>query len=173
MHHPNLEGLNWFLAQVMPMIKQTPKNPIKLSIYGSKMPDEVKKLESDIIDPAGFVEELEDAYHQHRIFVAPLLSGAGIKGKVIGALAHGVPCVLTPTAAEGIGLRHMHDCIIAETPAEWKAAIETLYNDKALWQKISDNARAYMSDSFSTEKGIERMRATFEAVDLFSPLDAN
>ncbi|MDG1530729.1 MAG: glycosyltransferase [Paracoccaceae bacterium] len=170
MHHPNLEGLNWFLAQVMPMIKQTPKNPIKLSIYGSKMPDEVKKLESDIIDPAGFVEELEDAYHQHRIFVAPLLSGAGIKGKVIGALAHGVPCVLTPTAAEGIGLRHMHDCIIAETPAEWKAAIETLYSDQALWQKISDNARAYMSDSFSTEKGIERMRATFEAVDLLRKL---
>jgi len=171
MHHPNVEGLNWFLAQVMPGLPQSAKTPIKLSIYGSKMPAEFKKLKSDVIDPAGFVPELADAYHRHRIFVAPLLSGAGIKGKVIGALAHGIPCVLSPTAAEGIGLRHMHDCMIAQTPAEWRTAIETLYKDQALWQKIADNARAFMADAYSFDKGLGHMQVAFEEVSLFSGIE--
>lgn len=169
LHSPNAEAVVWFARQVMPRLAAG--NPdLQFVIYGSAMTDEIKALESDQIRPEGFVEKIADAYDQHRIFVAPLLSGAGIKGKVLAALAHGVPCVLTPTAAEGIGVRHGHDCLIATTPTEWQDAIGHLMADDALWQKISDNARDYVRQSFSFETGRDLMRAAFESADLYSPV---
>jgi glycosyltransferase involved in cell wall biosynthesis len=134
------------------------------------MSGEIRALASDRIHPHGFVDDLAEAYDRHRIFVAPLLSGAGVKGKVLAALAHGVPCVLTPTAAEGIGLRHGYDCLIATTPVEWCEAIQRLQRDDDLWQTLSGNAREYVAQTFSFAAGRARMRAAFEAVELYSPV---
>jgi len=133
------------------------------------MTDEIKALASDTVKPVGFVSELADAYDPHRIFVAPLLSGAGIKGKVLEALARGIPCVLSPVAAEGIGLRHGHDCFVARTPDEWIVAIMQLEQDDGLWQTMSDMARSFMAESYSFERGRTAMRAIFEAADMFLP----
>ncbi|WP_428929908.1 glycosyltransferase [Marinibacterium sp. SX1] len=167
-HHPNTEAVQWFARQVMPMLQ--PEHPeLEFTMYGSAMPDEVKGLANEQIKAEGFVKEISDAYDRHLVFVAPLLSGAGIKGKVLAALAHGVPCVLTPTAAEGIGVRHEHDCMIATSAMEWRDAISALINDPEMWQRMSDNARAYVGHTFSFETGRGLMRQAFEAVDLYSP----
>lgn len=166
-HHPNAEGLRWFCSEVMPMIAAPDTT---LSIYGSGMTDDIRALADRFVTPVGFVEEAAQAYDRHRVFIAPLLSGAGIKGKVIGALAHGIPTVLTPTAAEGIGLRHRHDCMIVETPQDWAEAIQRLTTDNALWSSLSKAGRAYATERFSFNAGREKMKAAFEAVDLFGAI---
>lgn len=51
----------------------------------------------------GFAETLDGVSHDHRVFVAPLLSGAGIKGKILESMAFNLPTVLTDIAAEGTG----------------------------------------------------------------------
>ncbi len=172
LHFPNAEGIEWFAGSVMPLLNaERSSAPIKLTIYGAQMGDEVRDLASDVIDPVGFIEDVAEAYDRHRVFIAPLVSGAGIKGKVLGALAHGIPCVLSPIAAEGIGLRHGQDCMIASTPQEWTEAITALEGDDALWQSVSEAGRAYVSERFSFAKGREKMRAAFEAVDIFLSVD--
>ena len=163
-HHPNTEGVIWFCREVMPLLDRA-KTP--LSIYGSGMGEDIRSLAGEGIDPVGFVDDVADAYDRHRIFVAPLLSGAGIKGKVLSALAHGIPCVLSPVAAEGIGLRHGHDCMVVERPQDWADAIAALSGDDALWAAVSKAARGYAAQRFSFAAGREKMRAAFEAVDLF------
>jgi len=164
-HHPNNEGVTWFCREVMPQL-ETQK--LKLSIYGSGMDDEIKGLANEWIEPVGYIEDVADAYQQHRVFVAPLLSGAGMKGKVVHALAYGIPTVLSPTAAEGIGLRHGHDCLIAKTTQEWVDSITLLTEDDELWKAISAAARSYAASQFSFAAGKEKMMAALEAVDLFS-----
>jgi O-antigen biosynthesis protein len=164
-HHPNAEGLRWFWREVMPQLEH---HEMQLTIYGSGMDDELKELASKLIHPVGYIEDVAEAYQRHRIFVAPLLSGAGVKGKVIHALAYGIPTVLTPTAAEGIGLRHGHDCLIAKKPKDWGEAITRLYHDNELWVSISQAARSYAASQFSFAAGKLTMKAALEAVDLFS-----
>ena len=165
-HAPNSEAMLWFVRTVMPRLVSRDADLV-LSIYGSHMPDEIKRLASEAVKPVGFVQEISDAFNGHRIFVAPLLSGAGIKGKVLEAMAHGVPCVLSPVAAEGIGVRNGKDCMIAHTADEWVEAILKLQTDGEFWHLISENARTHVRDSYSFASGRLQMRAILEAAELF------
>lgn len=165
-HPPNAEAIDWFAREVMlPLGGIRPD--IMLSIYGARMSPEIKALRAANIEPVGFVENQADAYRPHRIFVAPLQTGAGIKGKVLSALSYGVPCVLSPIAAEGIGLRDGHDCLIARTSDEWVTAIMRLYDDVELWEKLSANARDYVAKTCSFEQGRKEMSQAFESIGMF------
>lgn len=102
-HGPNIDGIVWFCENIFPKVIE--KNPnIKLNIVGSKAPDKVLNLKSFNVNVLGFVsdEELEELYKECRVSVAPLRYGAGIKGKIIEAIANGIPVVTTTCGAEGI-----------------------------------------------------------------------
>ncbi|MEM5518909.1 glycosyltransferase [Henriciella sp. AS95] len=165
-HHPNAEGIEWFARTIMPRLSSS-QPETTLSIYGSSMSSQIKALACENIEPVGFVEHVRDAFDPHRIFVAPLLSGAGLKGKVMSAMSHGIPCVLSPVAAEGIGLRNGYDCLIAESEEDWCTAIEKLNSDDALWNTISQNSLRYLEETYSFEKGRKQMLAAFETADLY------
>ncbi|MEJ8572069.1 glycosyltransferase [Microbaculum marinum] len=165
-HPPNVEAVEFFVRSIMPALSKE-KNKIVFHIYGSRTPDSVRKLESEYVKVHGYVDDVGDVYNNCRVFVAPLLSGAGIKGKVLSAFAHGVPTVLSPIAVEGTGARSGHDCLVAESPEEWIEAIARLYTDKALWQKISKGGQSLIDDSYSFDVGVKAMRRAFEAVDLY------
>ncbi|MGL6211676.1 MAG: glycosyltransferase [Paracoccaceae bacterium] len=166
LHFPNVDGAEWVAREVMPAVASVLPGT-QLSIYGSGMGDSIRALASPNILPVGFVKDVSQAFDPHLVFLAPLLSGAGIKGKVLGAMAAGIPCVLSPIAAEGIGLRSGTDCLIARSTADWVDAIQRLHLDADLWQAISENARAYVGSAFSFTNARADMRAAFEAVDIF------
>lgn len=165
-HHPNAEGITWFIREVLPAVTSA-LGDVPLTLYGADMPDNIRALASTQVRPHGYVPDLASAFASHRVFVAPLLSGAGIKGKVLAALAHGIPCVLSPIAAEGIGLRSGHDCFIAETPRDWLRALSRLTAEDDLWQSLSQNARSYLNERYSFAAGRNLMRRAFEAADLY------
>jgi glycosyltransferase involved in cell wall biosynthesis len=162
-HLPNREAAVWFCNDILP---QLPKQCRELHLYGSGLDDEMRRLQSDDVNVVGFVKDVAQAY-RHRIFVAPLLSGAGVKGKVLSALAHGIPTVLTPIAAEGIEIRSGVEAMIAETPEDWVRHIEQLMTDRKAWSTMSDAAVRFARERYSFSLGQDKMRAAFEALDLF------
>jgi GT2 family glycosyltransferase len=166
--YPNTEGLKWFCKDVMPMLAE---HQLQLSIYGSNLGDEIKDLANEWILPFGHIKDVADVYENHRVFVAPLLSGAGVKGKVVSALAYGIPTVLTPVAAEGIGLRHGFDCLIARHPEEWVSAILTLCYQDDRWHALSRESRNYAASHFSFQEGRQRIKEAFEAIDLYNHME--
>ncbi len=156
--------MKWFVSNIMPLFN----GKVELSIYGSSLTDEMKlKLKHKNVNCVGFIDDVEEVYAKHLVFIAPLLSGAGIKGKVIGALISGIPTVLSPIAAEGTSLRHKNDCLIAKTNQEWTSSILDLMNDKSLWDKISSNSINYAKDQYSFESGKNQMKKILESVDLY------
>lgn len=164
-HRPNVEGIHYFVREVMPLLRKVLPG-VPLRIYGSRMPDEVRSLEGADIVPEGAVAEVSEAFDRCRVFVAPLLSGAGIKGKVISALAHGVPSVISPVAAEGTGVRDGLDVRIATTPREWCDAIVALYQDASIWRQVSQSAQALVARRYGIAEGLRTMREAFRAAGL-------
>lgn len=164
-HPPNLEAMRRFTTEVMPGLRKRIPG-ITLKIYGSHMTDEVHALAAPDIHICGRVETVADVYDSARVFVAPLISGAGIKGKVISALAHGIPCVLSPIAAEGIGLRHGEEALIADPPKAWLDAIASLYQDRVRWENVSVAALNFALHHYSFERGREQMQTAIESTGL-------
>ena len=165
-HPPNVEAVEYFVAHVMPNLKA--KQPdIKFNVYGSHLPKKLLDLEDDTIIMHGYIEELDEVYDDNRIFIAPLQSGAGIKGKVLGAIAYGIPTILSPVAAEGIGLRDGVETLIAETPEQWLEAIEKLYNNPSLWLSISQAGKNYIDTFYSFSAGKKMMGKALESADIF------
>lgn len=165
-HPPNAEAVDFFVEQVLPELRiQLPE--LQFNIYGSAMPDRFRALADDVVNPVGYVESVETVYHSNRVFIAPLLTGAGIKGKVLGALAHGIPSVLSPVAAESTGVRDGVDCLIARDPDEWVEAIVRLYSDKERWEQMSQSATGFTRDNYSFAEGREKMRRALGLVGLY------
>ncbi len=102
MHEPNLDGLDWLAERVMPLVHA--KLPeMRLTVAGSGIAaDMAKLLTARGVDLRGYVPDLSPLYAEARLAVAPLRFGAGVKGKVLEAWAHGLPIVMTKIAAEGL-----------------------------------------------------------------------
>jgi glycosyltransferase involved in cell wall biosynthesis len=142
---------------------------VKLKVVGSKAPQEVLDLEGPTVEVLGYVADLDEAFAHARVFVAPLLAGAGIKGKVIEAMSKGVPSVLSPVAAEATGLVAGVDCRIVRTPPEWAEAIAELYGSKKTWDFTAEHALAAARRRFSFEAGVAQMREALGMIDVYGP----
>lgn len=164
-HPPNLEAVTFFVRDVMPLLR-TALPGVRFRVYGSAAPTALYDLAADDVVIEGFVENLADLFDTCRIFVAPLLSGAGIKGKVLDALAYGVPSVLSPVAAEATGIRDGLEAVIAREPDDWVAAITRLYEDPEVWTAMSGAALAFVRDFYSFEAGRKAMQAALSELDL-------
>jgi glycosyltransferase involved in cell wall biosynthesis len=128
------------------------------------MPDFIteykKKYKLLTVLPDVPVDELNDLYTRARIAIVPLLSGAGVKGKVIEAFAKGVPVAGTDVAFEGMPktegfLYKGHNSAQALTEEILK-----LYNDRSYWDKLAAFGKEYVLKNFSREN----MREVFKSV---------
>ena len=154
-HGPNVDAVRWFVEHVMPLLRASLPG-LRFFIYGADVPPAVEALQSEDVSVLGFVEDVAEVYDRCRVFVAPLRYGAGLKAKVAGALARGVPCVLSPIAAEGFSVDGV--ARIATNPREWESAIRVLHGDRASWQAMSTAALTYGARTFSFKRALERFR---------------
>jgi len=162
-HPPNAQAARFFAKSVMPLLRAQLPN-VCFNIIGSGARAVVPELVSKCVRVLGYVPSLTEHLDGARVFVAPLLTGAGLKGKVLDAISHGVPCVLSPVAAEGTGLTDGVDCLIANSPEEWADRVARLYSDEALWSRISENARRLAQDFYSFERAKSTLRAALDSI---------
>jgi polysaccharide biosynthesis protein PslH len=119
---PNLEGLRWLVAEVLPRVwAQRPE--VRLRVVGRGLPNEAW-------DPRlvrlGFVDALADAYDGVAAVVVPLREGGGSPMKLVEALAYGVPIVATPVATRGLAVRDGEHVREAANPEAFAAALLAL-----------------------------------------------
>jgi glycosyltransferase involved in cell wall biosynthesis len=162
-HTPNVDAVKWLYNEIAPALYDKDLD-IKFKILGSKMPQEIEKMDSDKFKCIGFVEDdvLAKYLCKAKIFIAPLRYGAGFKGKIAMAMNYGVPVVTTEIGSEGIGLTHEENAMIANNAEGIVSCIEKLYKDESLWNKISTNGLQHIKASFSIESAMKVMQKILE-----------
>lgn len=139
-HKPNIDAVKYLSKEIMPIVWA--KNPaIKLTLLGSNPSSEVLELASEKIAVTGYVEDVSDYFNNSRVFAAPLRFGAGMKGKIGQSLSYALPVVTSSIGAEGIGLVADRDYFLATTAQEFADQILRLYENKALWEQLSNYSK--------------------------------
>lgn len=147
-HTPNVDAVKWFAKDIFPYVDSKPD--MTFSIIGSDMPPEIAGLKSEKIETIGYVtdEELEEIYKRIKLVVIPLRYGAGIKGKVIEAMFHGIPVLSTTVGMEGIPHITKAD-LIADDAESFKKTLEDIYSDDMLLNEISCEVTAIIREHYS------------------------
>ena len=140
-HVPNVEALDWFLQHVFPIILQ--KRPsVRLILIGSDAPPRHSLPDIANIELVGFVEDVRVALSEYAVFICPILSGSGVRVKLLEAFAAGIPVVSTVVGAEGLTEQHGEICALADDPGDFAAKTLALLDDPASAAQMAARARA-------------------------------
>ncbi|MEY3019210.1 MAG: hypothetical protein RLZZ272_194 [Actinomycetota bacterium] len=166
-HPPNVDAARWLVEAIVPELRALGVTE-RVVVVGSKAPSDVLALtDRELgVEVLGFVPDLAPVFARARVFVAPLRYGAGFKGKVVTAMEHGVPTVLTPIAAEGMGLTDGLDMVVADGAAEIAAAITTLLRDDARWMEVVTTAGGALERQWGAAAAVQHVRGLVEACGL-------
>lgn len=148
-HPPNTDAAKWFVNDILPEIRST-IGDVEVYLIGSNPSDEVKALASSKVIVTGYVtdEQLLAHYLNARVAVVPLRYGAGIKNKVIEAMAYGTPLVTTEIGAQGLdGLVDVTP--VASSATEFAAYVCGIINDDQKWRTSSNNGALFVEKNFS------------------------
>lgn len=151
-HTPNQEGLRWLLSEVMPRIDWSlPGMATGLDLIGKGWTKEWVEManRSNLkVHITGFVEHLEDVA-RGSIMVVPILSGSGMRMKILEGSALATPIVTTTVGVEGIALTHDESCLIADTPESFARALERLMTDAQLHHRLCTEAQNVFESRYS------------------------
>ncbi len=149
---PNIEGLERFIRQVFPLVREEAPQA-RLLIAGRDAPPALERLALGTtgVDYLGPVVDAESLYGRARVFVEATRSGGGTKLKILNALARGLPVVASREAAEGIDVRGGEHLLITGDDEGMAGEVASLLSDGALWAKLSDNGRALVREKYVAE----------------------
>jgi GT2 family glycosyltransferase len=162
-HRPNEDAVLFFMREIYPLVLKLLPN-VRLDIIGDYASAAVSAYNSEKVRIPGYVPDVEPYLRGRRVFIAPLRFGAGVKGKVGEAMAHGIPVVTTTIGAEGFGLTHGLDVMIGDEPQAFADAIQQLYLQEDLWQRVSHNGRIRIEKHFTPEVISEIINSSIKQV---------
>ncbi|MBO4489602.1 MAG: glycosyltransferase [Bacteroidales bacterium] len=141
---PNVEGIEWFLDEVWPeILKEQPA--LTFTIAGHHIPESLYERQDQNVQMVGSVPDANEFMLQHDIMIVPLLSGSGIRIKIIEGMALGKVVVTTSVGAQGLDVENGKHLFIADTPEEFVAVINKCVATPDICSIIGENAREFIS----------------------------
>jgi glycosyltransferase involved in cell wall biosynthesis len=140
---PNSGGIRWFADEVWPaVLRELPD--ARLEVVGRGPTPEVLTLDGrpgiTVVGPV----PLMDPYFAHaHVVVVPILTGAGIRVKIVEAMANGRAIVSTSLGWEGLPDVHPdEDLLVADEPSRFAQEVVRLLRDPQLRAQLAARARA-------------------------------
>lgn len=141
---PNIEGIEWFLDKVWPkVVNNYPK--LTFSIAGRNIPEKLSNRINKNLLIEGEVPDAQLFMLSKDIMIVPLLSGSGVRVKIIEGMALGKTIISTSIGAEGLDVVDGKNILIANTPEEMIEAIGQCVKSPDICKFIGENARLYVS----------------------------
>ncbi len=160
---PNDEGIHWFIDEVLP--KTVEKVPdFVYHLAGRNMPEWLTTLNDPHVNVIGEVPDAKEFVTNHDVAIVPLLSGSGIRIKIIESMAMGKTVITTRVGAEGILYDEEVNIIIAENKAKMVEAIRSLNENPQTAVRIGQAARRLIEETYDNRKIIARLLMFYEQI---------
>lgn len=144
---PNQEGLWWFFNKVWPLVlKKLPH--LKFYLAGRNASEKMRNIKAENMVFVGEVESATDFINSKAIGVVPLLSGSGMRIKIIEGMALGKPQITTKIGAEGNPAEDGKHLMIADDPQEFADKIIQLSENRELFDQMAEDAFDFVKSHF-------------------------
>ena len=151
-HYPNREGLVWFMENIWEKVRV--RHPeIEFIVIGKWKKSIVKKYKS--VQFLGFVKDFSTVL-QGSIMIVPILSGSGIRIKILDGINCGCPIVSTSVGIEGLNFKDEIDCIIEDDVDMFVDRLYALMKDEEKQKRLRKNAKTTLDKLYSNEVLIKR-----------------
>ena len=148
---PNQQAIQWFLEEIWPKVLSV-KSEAKFYIAGRNLPDWIKTIKIPGVVVEGEIPSAADFINSKEIMVVPLLSGSGMRIKIVEGLALGKCIISTSIGAEGIACTQDKNILIADTAEQFAQKIINCLDDESLVHTIGKNARLLAEQDYDNDK---------------------
>ena len=160
---PNQLAATSLVREVLPAVRASIP-AARLTLVGADPPPAIRRLASDAVTVTGWVPDVRPYLAAATCFVSPLTEGAGMRNKILEALAMEVPVVATPLSCDGIGVHPGQDVLFGPTPPALANQVVALLGDQALRRRIGQAGRVLVTREYSWEAVASRYEALYAEV---------
>ena len=148
-YEPNVSAVCYFVNKLFPQLKRLFPDLI-FKVIGSQPLKKIRKL-NDIegIEVTGFVDNPYNVIHESQLFIAPMVSGAGIQNKILEAMKMGKAVITTSIGAEGLNKLTGREIIVCNSDEELINNIIDLLLNEEKSNLLGKQAKAYIEKYYS------------------------
>ncbi len=161
-HFPNIDGVKWYLNKIHPRVKREVAG-YRFLVVGTGDTSRLQEISGDdqTVVYTGKVDDIIPHILRGKVCVLPLISGAGIRGKLNQYSIAGRPSVSTGIGNLGLNYPDGEAVLLADDPRDFAAAVVRLLTDDTLNAKIAAKAKAYAEANFTWDSHLDRLVAIY------------
>jgi len=158
MYGPNAAAARFLINELMPLMRNATR-ACRLVLVGGMPTAEMLAAarNDDRIVVTGTVPDVRPFLRTASVVVVPLFQGSGTRFKILEAFAARVPVITTPVGADGLDVEHGTHVLIAETSAEFAAAVEHIWTDPDLVERLTRQAYNLVRQNYSWDAACRRI----------------
>ncbi|MEI6312111.1 MAG: glycosyltransferase [Bacteroidota bacterium] len=158
---PNLEGIQWFIDKIFPsVLSSCPET--NLYIGGRNIPTSFYENKHQNIHILGEIKEVNELMNAHQIMIVPLLTGSGMRIKIIEAMFYGKCIVSTTIGAEGIDDENsIYRC---DNESIFATEIIQLLNNSSLQMQKGEKAKRIAQNKYSALQVSSQLLSYFQKI---------
>jgi len=158
----NVNAILYFYNEIYSSIQRRIPE-VKLYIVGSNPSNELLKLTSDeSVVVTGYVEDIRPYLAKASVALAPMISGTGLKNKILEAMAMSKPVVSTSIGVRGIDVTPEENIIIADEPTEFGDRVVELLSNAKLRERLASEGRRLVETKYSWERMADMLNELLE-----------
>ncbi len=160
---PNSEGVSWWLRQGYEHLRRLCPN-VTYDVVGARPPHTLQMLAGRHagVHLHGYVADVTPFWTSTGALAVPLLSGGGVRVKILEAMAIGIPVISTTIGCEGLAVRNGEHLLVADNPEAFARACATVLRDKELALHLARNARQLILEQYDAKVALRALDSAYK-----------
>jgi len=150
----NIKSAKWFFEEVY---QQLDKN-ISFCVIG-KITNHIGDYQN--VTKIFMADDLDDYYANCQVAICPMLSGTGLKIKVVEAMSFGIPVVCSERGIDGLSGKINNGCLVTDKSDEFAGYIKQLLSDSNFYSEIKKQSENYFIQNFELNRVYEEFDSLF------------
>lgn len=151
----NAQSAKWFFEKVHPLLPSS----LKICVIGKigQVVGDYPNVAKEFSAP-----DLNTFYADSKIAICPMLSGSGVKIKVVEALSFGIPVVCNTRGVDGLSNKTGNGCLVTDEPEQFAQYIINLSQNPGFWEVQSQEAQSFFAGQFDLANAYRVLDEAFE-----------